>query len=220
MKNFVNIDSLEELKKIKFTLKKGMLIAGLTSGIAGAALSMTGYGKDEVPFEIAKESEQDIDSVQVYMSYMIKPGDTLTSIAEYAIKTYPETANFYTVENLIDEIARLNGMKYNKNNIISGNYLIVPYYLPKQILEEKEEFYTEQKEAAAELEDYEEYLVEYGDSYWKIACMYTDDNNEIVRLVRQIQDLNNDITLKKGDVITIPNIEKYKLLHKEYSKSR
>lgn len=214
MKNYVNIDSVERIKRNKFSLKRKAVIALLTAGVTVAAVSSINKSESN-NLEPSVGIEQQSSS-KVFKSYEIKPGDTLTSIVEKIMQEYPNTANYYTEAQLIKEVASINNMGTNVNDIQSGNYLIVPYYIPTIVLEDSQEFYNNNDLEASVLEDYEDYVVNPGDSYWKIACMYTNDDSEIVDIVKKIQDLNGNQTLMMGTTIKIPNLEKYKLQHAEY----
>lgn len=215
MRNYVNIDALERAKRNRFSLKRSMVILGLSAGIGAAAFSTVNKVNDNGPRQ-AQEYTMNEDVSKVFKSYEIKSGDTLDSIVNKVMEEYPETANHYTTQELINEVVKSNHLAYSGDKITAGNYIIIPYYISTKVIEEREDFYNKNKEAAEALEEYEEYRVKFGDSYWKIAYMYTSDDNEIVKLVRRIQELNDYESLKANSTITIPNIEKYKLLHEEY----
>lgn len=218
MKNYVNIDSVERLKRTKYSLKKNaVIVLLLTAGIGAAAISsINKSGSKNLEPSVGVEQQS---SSKVFKSYEIKPGDTLTSIVEKIMQEYPDTVNYYTEAQLIKEVASINNMGTNVNDIQSGNYLIVPYYMPTVVLEDEQEFYDINNLEASVLDDYEDYVVNPGDSYWKIACMYTNDDSEIVNIVKNIQDLNGTQNLMMGSTIKIPNLEKYKMQHAEYTDS-
>lgn len=219
MRNFVNIDSVERLRRAKFSLKKTIVIAGLVTGIGGAAIALGNKGSEVDNNGTSIEQES---LAKVYKSYEIKSGETLTSIVNQLLQDYPDTAKFYTVESLKKEVISINNLG-SGDKITSGNYLIIPYYMPTVILDEKdaarETFEEEKKAQAAGLEEYQDYVVQSGDSYWKIACLYTNDDNEIVRIVQKLQSLNGNGSLQMGETITIPNIEKYQIEHQEFDEA-
>lgn len=213
MKKYANIDSIERVTRRKFSLKKNAVIILLTAGVGAAAISSINKSQSDNKPSVGVEQQS---SSKVFKSYEIKAGDTLTSIVEKIMKEYPNTADYYTEAQLIKEVASINNMGTNLNNIQTGNYLIVPYYMPTVIIEDKQDFYDSNDMEASTLDDYEDYVVNPGDSYWKIACMYTNDDSEIVDIVKKIQDLNGNQDLMMGSTIKIPNLEKYKMQHAEY----
>lgn len=218
-RNYINIDKSREVAK-KYTLKRTLLIAGLAIGIGASAVAI---GNKKEANKEATAMEQSA-STKVFKSYEVKSGDTLTSIVDEIMNEYPETAYFYDKDSLIKEVAKINNMGTNVHDIKSGEYIIVPYYMPTVILteenNERQEFNSANEEKAQELDQYQDYVVEQGDSYWKIAAKYTDDDNELVNIMTEIKFLNDDKNLIDGMVIKIPNIEKYQLMHATYEESR
>ena len=61
-----------------------------------------------------------------YKSVLIESGDTLWSIAA------KYKAAGMNTSSLVEEIKRMNGL--SNDQIIAGNYLIIPYYQPKTCL--------------------------------------------------------------------------------------
>lgn len=216
-RDYVNIDSLEKTKKNGFSLKKTLWITGLSLGIGGAILATSTL--DESSNSKANTGLEQSASSKVFKSYEIKSGDTLTSIIKQIMTEYPETAKYYTEEGLLKEVVKTNNLSGNGNYITAGNYIVIPYYIATVIMDEQMEFYDEQEEKAEKLNDFEQYVLQSGDSYWSIASKYTDDDNELIILIGKIQKLNDNRSLIVGDTITIPNIEKYKLTHAEYEET-
>lgn len=210
-RNYINIDKTKEVAK-RFTLKRTLLIMGLTIGIGGASVAIGNSMSDATNNNTAIEQN---DYSKVFKSFQIQPGDTLTSIANRIMDEYPDTAYFYTKESLIKEVAKINGLGTNVDDIKSGEYIIVPYYMPNVVLTE-ETVDVGIDENVQESDDYQDYVVEFGDSYWKIASKYTNDDNELIRIMNEIQLLNKEDILRAGAVIKIPSIEKYQLLHSTY----
>jgi len=69
----------------------------------------------------AQEENKQI-SYKYFKSIMIESGDTLTDIANMYLDEH-----YDSVQEYIDEVASINHL-HNTDKIISGRYLIVPYY--------------------------------------------------------------------------------------------
>lgn len=217
MVDFVNIDYF--FKNAKMKLKKGGFIVGfalVSAATAATAVTVTNNNKAKEERMIAREN-----NVKVYKTYTVKPGDSLESIVQGVLDSSKETASAYTYDELLKEICFSSPIKHN--HIEVGDFLAIPYYISEEqaaINEERarleDEFYEKNRNTALELDEYENYVVKSGDTYWKIAYMYTDDNNEVTQLVYELQNLNNDKVLKMGDTIKIPNRERHRLLNLDY----
>ncbi|HPF83363.1 MAG TPA: LysM peptidoglycan-binding domain-containing protein [Bacilli bacterium] len=210
--DFVNIDLIEKLKKRKIALKKGAYVAvialelGMTAPIGQQANAEENH---TTVFEEIYGSEYQ----KVYGSYTIMANDTLDSIADKILEEYEYTKYYLTKDEIINEIIRTNHLG---DNIVEGDYgklIMFPYYFSTRELEDNTRKREELEEKASMMDDYQQYTVKTGDSYWSLARMYTTDNNEIIALVNKIQRLNDFDNLIVGEVITIPNLSKYQLLN-------
>ncbi len=74
-------------------------------------------------FSRASQSEETVTSepVKLYRSYLIKRGDTLSSIAKDNMGE-----GFSSEKEYIDEVRQING--FCGDSILSGAYIILPYY--------------------------------------------------------------------------------------------
>lgn len=143
--------------------------------------------------------------IKIFKSYELKEGMTLDKLINKVLEDYPKTRLYYSFDTLKAEVLK-------SNNVIEGNYISVPCYIGEINLEDKAMFDKEKEEKALLLDEYQDYKVT-DETYYNIACLYTNDNNEIIKLVSIIQELNDYKTLQYGDTIRIPNIEKYTILN-------
>lgn len=217
--NYVNIDAIMSNKKkkgTKFSLKKAAIITILSAGIIGSAAKIKD-NKEKAEEHARKVAEIESTTEKMYSVYTVKQGDTLTSIANKYMDATPELKILYNPNEYIDMIAKTSGLSSN-NVLIVGQTLWIPNLVTKEIAKEKSDFYNEKQEAANKLPDYEDYYVKMGDSFWSIAKLYSDNEQEQAALANKIQNLNNNIQLLQvNSTIKIPNIEKYKLLHETYN---
>lgn len=71
----------------------------------------------------AKE-DMNIDGYSKYYANIeIKPGDTLWDLAD----SYMDTQNYDSKDSYIKEVLTINSLA-SENHIVSGQYLIMPYY--------------------------------------------------------------------------------------------
>ncbi len=74
----------------------------------------------------AKSSGNSTPKYKYYKSYMVKPGDTLTDIAN----EYTKNTNV-SIDEYIDEVYTNNNL--SSDNINSGSYLYIAYYSDTEI---------------------------------------------------------------------------------------
>ena len=57
---------------------------------------------------------------------------------------------------------------------------------------------------------YEEIYIDMGDTVWDIALKYKSEQSDVRDMVAEIRDFNNleDLSIKQGDIIRIPNRKK------------
>lgn len=77
-----------------------------------------------LPFHVRASAAEDM--CKYYKSVLIESGDTLWSIAA------KYKAAGMNTSSVVEEIKRMNGL--SNDQIIAGNYLIIPYYQPKACL--------------------------------------------------------------------------------------
>lgn len=106
--------------------------------------------------------------------HVVKNGDTLTGISQ----------RYYGTITLYDELARYNGIE-NPNMIRVGQVIEIP-----------------DRKYLYDIVDY--YEVKKGDTLWKIAGEYYNDNNYWKEL-GEYNGITNQYTLKAGTILTIPN---------------
>lgn len=201
MKDFINIDSTDRITKLNYILKRDEKISFLIEKEIKEFIQSD---------NINNIRDNELQLTRVYKSYIVKDGDTLKSISKKILSDYPETATVFNLEDLMNEVKKNNKIKGNV--LEEGNYLTIPYFIPKITAEDKE---IKEKNIllASTMEEYIDYEVLEKDTYGTIANLYTSNEKEIIGIVSEIQKLNDYETLKPGMVITIPNIERYKLLN-------
>lgn len=106
--------------------------------------------------------------------HVVKKGDTLTGISQ----------KYYGTITLYDELARYNDIE-NPNVIRVGQIINIP-----------------DRKYLYDIVDY--YEVKKGDTLWKIAGEYYNDNNYWKEL-GEYNGITNQYTLKAGTILTIPN---------------